>query len=294
MNWSMLCALATAMAAALSWPNLAFAQKSDPLAAIRESLTFWASFDTGADADFAKGDKQIYFASSAARKDPKPGLPAGEIDVAKGQGRLGSDALRFIQKSDKVVFYKAAGNVDYRKQDWSGTASFWLSLDPQSDLGYWYCDPIQITEKAWNDAALWVDFSKDEKPKHFRLGALADLKVWNPTNRDFEKMTAAERPMYAVTQPPFGRGRWTQVVVTFENFNTGQPDGLAKLYLDGKLQGAVSGRNQMYSWDPEKAAIQIGMGYVGLYDDLALFDRALSASEIQALYTHEGRLTVPR
>ena len=182
----------------------------------------------------------------------------------------------------------------YRQQDWSGTASFWLRLDPQVDLGDWYCDPIQITEKAWNDAALWVDFSKDEKPKHFRLGALADLKVWNPTNRDFEKMTAAERPIYVVTQPPFSRGTWTNVVITFEKFNTGKPNGLAKLYLNGKLQGAVSGRNQIYSWDQEKAAIQIGMGYVGLYDDLAFFDRALNEAEIKVLNTLQGPLAVPK
>jgi hypothetical protein len=292
MNRNLSCALA--MAVGLYFPGLAFAQERGPVATIREALTFWASFDTGADADFATGDNRIYTASSAARKDPKLGLPEGEIEVATGQGRHSSDALRFIKRSDKVAFYRAAGNIDYRRENWSGTVSFWLSLDPQTDLGDWYCDPIQITEKAWNDGALWVDFSKDEKPKHFRLGALADLKVWNPTNRDFEKMTAAERPMYVVTQPPFDRGKWTHVVITFENFNTGKPDGLAKLFLNGKRQGAVSGRNQTYRWDQEKAAIQIGMGYVGLFDDLAIFHRALNEAEIQALYIYEGRLTVPK
>jgi Concanavalin A-like lectin/glucanases superfamily len=293
------CAAATAIMVVLWFPQLAAAQenakekeKSVRVAAIRKSLTFWASFDAGTNADVAKGDKQIYTASSPERKDPRPGLPAGEIDLAKGEGRRGGDALRFIKKSGKVTFYKAAGNVDYRRQDWSGTASFWLSLDPQTDLGDWYCDPIQITEKTWNDAALWVDFSKDERPKHFRLGALADLKVWNPGNRDFEKMTPAERPMYVVSRPEFARGKWTQVAITFENFNTGKPNGVAKLYLDGKLQGAVSGRNQLYSWNMEKAAIQIGMGYVGLFDDLALFDRALNDDEVQTLFLHEGRLTV--
>jgi hypothetical protein len=293
MNSNTSCVLA-AMVVGFFFPGTGAAQESGSVDAIREALTFSASFDKGADADFAKGDKRIYTASSGQRKDPQPGLPAGEIDVAKGQGRHGGDALRFIQKSGKVAFYKAAKNVDYRPQDWSGTASFWLSLDPKVDLGDWYCDPIQITEKAWNDAALWVDFSKDEKPKHFRLGALADLKVWNPTNRDFDKMTAAERPVVVVTEPPFSRGKWTHVVVTFEKFNTGKPDGLAKLYLNGKLQGAVSGRNQVYSWDPDKAAIQIGMSYVGLYDDLALFNRALNEAEIKVLNALETPLVVPK
>ncbi|WZP00518.1 LamG domain-containing protein [Isosphaeraceae bacterium EP7] len=257
-------------------------------------MTFWASFDNGADADLAGGDKRIYTASSAQRKDPRPGLTSGETELARGLGRRGGDALRFIKKTDKDVFYKVAGNVDYRSKDWNGTASFWLSLDPQTDLGDWYCDPIQITEKAWNDAAIWVDFTKDERPKHFRLGVLANLDVWNPTNRDFEKMTPAERPICVVTQPPFARGKWTHVAITFENFNTGKPDGVAKLYLDGKLQGSISGKNQIYRWDPEKAAIQIGMGYVGLYDDLAIFNRALTEAEIQSISTIESRLGVPK
>lgn len=262
----------------------------DPLASARSSLTFAASFDGQADADFALGDRRIYHASSTERKDPKPGLPAGEIEVARGQGRHGGDALRFVKRSNGVVFFKAADNVAYRERDWSGTASFWLSLDPQADLGDWYCDPLQITEKAWNDGAIWVDFDKDKTPKEFRLGAFADLKVWNPNNRDFEKLPLAERPTVAVARPPFRRGAWTHVAITFERFNSGKADGVARLYLDGRPQGAVSGWNQRFTWDPAKAAIQVGISYVGLYDDLAIFNRALGEAEIQAVHAHQGRL----
>lgn len=261
----------------------ASADDGEAVAAIRKSLTLSANFNAGADAEFAKGDKRIYTASSSARKDSKAGLPAGEVEVAKGEGRRGGDALRFIRKSGKVVFFSAANNIDYRKEDWSGTVSFWLKLDANKDLGDWYCDPIQITEKTWNDGALWVDFSKDDKPKQFRLGAFADLKVWNPDNKDFEKMSPAERPMHAVTKPPFSRDAWTHVVITFANFNTGKPNGSAKLYLDGKLQGAVAGRNQRFTWDVEKAAIQLGMSYVGLFDDLTVFNRSLTDAEVQVL-----------
>ena len=277
---------------AVCLPGLASADEKDDLAAIRKNLTFSASFDAGPDAEFAKGDKRIHTATSAARKEFKAGLPTGEVEVAKGEGRRG-DALRFIKKSDKVVFFKAADNLAYRKEKWSGTISFWLKLDPNKDLGNWYCDPIQITEKTWNDGAIWVDFSKDDKPKQFRLGTFADLKVWNPGNKDFEKMTPAERPMHTVARPPFNRETWTHVVVTFEDFNTGKPNGSAKLYLDGRLQGAVAGRSQVFTWDVEKAAIQIGMSYVGLFDDLALFDRALSEAEVQALHAHAGSLAAP-
>lgn len=270
---------------ALPWLSFSTAQDRESLAAIRQSLTLSATFDSGADADFSKGDKRIHIATSAARKDGKPGLLAGEFELAKGKGRLGGDALSFVKKSDKVIYYKAADNIDYRKTDWSGTVSFWLNLDPQKDLGDWYCDPIQITEKAWDNGALWVDFSKDEKPKHFRLGAFADLKVWNPDNRNFEKMSPAERPMHTVTKPPFATGKWTHVAIAFEHFNTGKPDGVAKMYVDGKLEGTIAKRNQQFTWDIEKAAIQLGMGYVGLYDDLAIFNRALTDGEIKTLHS---------
>ncbi len=274
----------------LDFAGLAAGQSSNPAASIRSALTFYASFDHGSDADLARGDRRIYTASSAERKDPRPGLPPGEIEVAQGQGRRGGGALRFLKRTGKDVFYKVEGNLNYRAQDWSSTVSFWLGLDPQTDLGDWYCDPIQITEKSWDDAAIWVDFSKDERPKLFRLGVLADRNVWNPAKRDFEKMAATERPVHVVTNPPFARGRWTHVTITCENFNTGKSNGTARLYLNGKLEGSVSGRNQMYHWNAKRAAVQLGMGYVGLYDDLALFDRALSESEVQALFRLEGCL----
>ena len=78
-------------------------------------------------------------------------------------------------------------------------------------------------------------------------------------------------------------GKWTHVAITFDRFNTGQPDGEARLYLDGRPQGTVSGRNQVYTWDPDQAVIFLGLGYAGLMDDLMVFDRPLSAEEVEQL-----------
>ena len=116
------------------------------------------------------------------RDTARPGLPEG-VEIARGKGRHG-DALWFRKKSSSAVFFRAAENMPYRKSDWSGTISFWLSLDPDKDLEPGYTDPLQITERAWNDAAIWVDFS-DKDPRHLRLGAFADLKVWNPSEQGF-------------------------------------------------------------------------------------------------------------
>lgn len=252
---------------------------------LRQALTFHASFDHGADADFGAGDHRIFSAPSL--KHPRigaPGLPTnGVISIAKGEGKVG-DALRFHGKAADVVFFQVDRNLAYAKSNWSGTVSFWLRLDPNTDLEPGYCDPLQITSREWNDAALWVDFSKDERPRHFRLGAFADRAVWDPKLGDLDKLPEAERPMVTVTRPPFARQRWTHVAFTFANFNTGKKNGLASLYLDGQLQGTVSAREQTLSWEPAKTFALLGIGYTGLFDELAFFNRALTTAEVEQLF----------
>jgi len=266
---------------------------ADDLQAVTDSLTraltFHASFDRGADADFGHGDRRIFSAPSL--KHPRigiPGLPTnGVVSISKGEGRFG-DALRFHRKAPEIVFFQAEKNLAYAKSNWNGTVSFWLRLDPDADLEPGYCDPLQITPREWNDAALWVDFSKDERPRHFRLGTFPDRAVWDPNLRDYDKVPESERPMVTVTRPPFTRQRWTHVVFTFASFNTGKRDGVATLYLDGKSQGTVSAREQTFSWDPAKTIAMLGIAYTGLFDDLAFFDRAITAAEAEQLYLLPG------
>ena len=257
---------------------------------LREALSLYASFDRGIEADLARGDRALYTATSMKRDDARPGLPA-EVSIARGKGRHG-DALHFMKKNTAVVFYRATKNVAYSLKDWSGTVSFWLSLDPEKDLEPGYTDPLQITERAWNDAALWVDFS-DKNPRHFRLGAFADLKIWNPENKDFDKMTPEERPMFDAGIPPFAAGKWSHVAITFEHFNTGRDDGVATLYLDGERRGSIRGRTQSFTWDPEKTAVMLGLSFTGLFDELAIFDRALGDDEIREVFRAGGRLVPP-
>jgi hypothetical protein len=223
-----------------------------------------------------------------------PGLPArGVVSIAKGEGKVG-DALWFHRKAPEIVFFHVEKNLSYAKSNWSGTVSFWLRLDPDTDLEPGYCDPLQITPREWNDAALWVDFSKDERPRYFRLGAFADRAVWDPNLRDLDKMPEAERPMVTVTKPPFTRHRWTHVVFTFANFNTRKKDGVATLYLDGKPQGTVSAREQTLSWEPAQAIAMLGLNYTGLFDELAFFNRPLTAAEVENIFALPSGMTALR
>jgi len=254
-------------------------------AALRRSLIFHASFDHGVDADLAAGPRGLSNAPSLQQRDAAvAGLPAGgEVRLAPGAGRFG-DALRFTRRESPLVFFSADRNAGYRGASWSGTVSFWLQVDPAAELAPGYCDPIQITPRAWNDAAFFVEFEKRTNDIPFRLGAYADFAVWNPDNRKWDDIPAAEKPLVTAPNTPFGAGRWTHVVFTFDRFNTGRDDGVARLYLNGVPAGVIGPRRQTYTWDEARSLIMLGVGYLGLWDELAIFDRALTPSEIAAVH----------
>ena len=278
--------LAVLLWTALDMTEPARAQNQEaPLGPLRQSLTFHASFDHGTDADFALGDGKIRWAPTM--KHPRigsTGLPeSGVVTHAKGEGRFGS-ALRFHKKAPEIVFYRGEKNIAYQPKDWSGSVSLWLKVDPQKELAPSFCDPIQITPREWNDAAFFVEFEKRTNSIPFRLGAYADFKVWNPENREWGKIPLQDKPLLAVEKPPFSGDRWTHVLFTFARFNSGRKDGVARLYLNGELQGAIGERLQTFTWDPSQALIMLGLSYVGLYDEVALFNRALSDQEIKTLF----------
>lgn len=252
---------------------------------LSESLTFHASFDRGLDADFALGDPVFRHAPSLAKQgEAKPGLPeSGEVQLVRDAGRFGH-ALRFTKKKSPMPFFRALKNVPYRTNDWSGTVSFWLSTDPATELEMGFNDPIQVTPRAWNDAGFFVEFEKRTNDIPFRLGVYPDFKIWNPTNKKWENVTAEEKPLRAAPTTPFARGKWTHVVFTWENFNTGRDDGVAQLYLDGKPAATVGPRRQTFTWDEEKCLIALGLSYIGLWDELAVFNRALSPAEVAGLH----------
>jgi hypothetical protein len=247
---------------------------------IEEALRFHASFDGDGDAKVSQGDGKLYTTDSLARKVWTSGIVRQDVVIAKDQGIRG-DCIRFGKKSQQVICYKGEA-MPYASKDWSGTMSFWMRLDADKDLEPGYCDPIQITEKAWNDASLFVDFDKDV-PRDFRLGVFSDLKYWNPQNIDWEKWPIEKRPMVTVKKPGFTRQAWKHVAFTFDGINGGdKKPAVATLYLDGKSVGAYQ-QPMQFSWDISKTAIMIGIEYIGDLDELMIFDRVLSSAEIEGL-----------
>jgi hypothetical protein len=259
--------------------------RSVDLSTLSKSLTFHASFDKGADADFALGDRLIYSGKTVAGQQKpvssEPGLGSPALAVVPGQGKFGA-ALEFTRENSHVVFYKAEKNVAYSTENFSGTVSFWLRLDPQK-IPQTYTDPIQLTDKDYSNSAIWVDFTKNDTPSDFRLGIFGDQKVWDKKNQKGESEAFFWR-LLKIVKPPFSPDKWTHVVVSWQGLNTDKI-GRGKLYFDGKLQGETGGIREPFVWDISEATIRLGTGpYVGMFDEIAIFNRSLTDEEVHTLY----------
>ena len=89
--------------------------------------------------------------------------------------------------------------------------------------------------------------------------------------------------MVALKRAPFARTRWTHVVFTFDRLNAGKA-GVGHLYLDGQPQGRIANWDLTLGWQAENVQLVLSAAYVGGIDDLAVFDRALSANEVAQVY----------
>ncbi len=252
---------------------------------LKNALTFFLSFDNGFDADVAKGDKSMYTATSRRALDSaRQGMHNADHQILKGQGQFG-DAFRFGSRTDTVVFFKAKDNIVYDSQSWSGSISFWLSVDPATDLEPGFTDPIQITDSRWNDAGIWVDFTR-ENPRDFRLGVIGDMASWSKDTVDTPWTELQEQRMVTVKNPPFTKTSWTHIGITFQSLGTDQ--SVSTLFLNGEKIGTISGINEPFTWEYDKANIYLGLSFIGAMDEVAIFNRPLSDAEVKTIYQLEG------
>jgi len=257
-----------------------------------DALTFHAPFDSTLQASIAMGDPALYQSKSwDQREDSEPATQTdGTISIIPDDGQYGG-SLDFPRYAESLYYFRALDNFFYAEEGWNATISFWLKLDPDQDLteGQW-CDPIQITPRAWDDGSVFVDFTRDS-PRKFRFAAFADRKVWNPDEQPWEEMAPGVMPMITVTDHSFSSDSWTHVVLVLKEFNTDSETAVFYGYLNGELAGILEGRDQILTWKPSDVYIQIGLQFKGQIDDLALFNRDLSSAEVKELYTLPGGIT---
>ena len=247
---------------------------------LARALTLHASFDTGLDADFARGDKACYLQLG---KDLVPAVPTDEVKLVADGGRFGG-GLHFTKKNNFRPVFKDAGTLGYNDQNWNTSVSVWLRLNPDQDLEPGYCDPVQIVGDDLKKGFIFLEWSKDETPRFFRYAIRPLFHIWNPENVQWADIPFNKRPMVQVEQAPFSRESWTHAVFSVENLNNKRKPQVGRLHLNGKLKGTIENWDLTFDWDPQRVLLVLGAAYVGHLDDLAVFDRALTDNEVKQLY----------
>ena len=267
----------TAVLAALLMPCIAAAQNSGGL---KQALTFHASFDKGLDADFSRGDKACLVRTS---KGVAPAALNDELKLVPEAGRFGS-GLHFTKKGNTRPQFKGAGVLGYNATNWNAAVSVWLRLDPDKDLEPGYCDPVQIIGDDTKKGFIFLEWSRDETPRHFRFAIRPLVQIWNPNNLDWAKMTAAQRPAVNLPRAPFSREAWTHAVFSLANLNDKTKKPIGRLHLNGKPVGSIENWDLTLGWNPDAVQLVLGASYVGHLDDLAVFNRALTDAEVKQLF----------
>ncbi|MEQ1850337.1 MAG: LamG-like jellyroll fold domain-containing protein [Chthoniobacteraceae bacterium] len=247
---------------------------------LASALTFHASFDRGLDADFSRGDKACFLRSG---KGLAPAALNEELKLVPEAGRFGS-GLHFTKKGTTQPHFKGAGVLGYNDKNWSASVSVWLRLDPDKDLEPGYCDPVQIVGDDSKKGFIFLEWSKDETPRHFRFAIRPLFHLWNPDNIDWAKMAPEKRPAVNLPRAPFSREAWTHVVFSFENLNDKTKKPVGRLHMNGGLKGTIENHDLTLGWNPDAVQLVLGASYVGQMDDLAVFNRALTDAEIQELF----------
>lgn len=257
------------------------AAAADNLKPLRDALTFHAPFDDSMDAAFSRGDSKVISAGSSPKGQPVVEMK-DVIKLAPGAGKFGG-ALHVRKKNPFRPTFKGPGVLDYKSANWSGSVSIWLRLTPDEDLEPGYCDPVQIVGGDNKKGFMFLEWSKDEKPREFRYAIRPLDEIWNPQKKDWAKMTDAERPAVNLKTAPFSRAKWTHALFTYDRLNAGKA-GVGKLYLDGKLQGTIKDWDLTLGWEAEKVQLVLAAAYVGHMDDLAVFNRALTDAEARQVF----------
>jgi hypothetical protein len=280
--------LASLLLFATTIPTFA-ADEPDPNA-IRKAVTFYASFDDEVKGDVGGGQLTFDTRSNHPTEKGKFTVEKGFSDkafrIAKGKGIAGGALEAFdVLPNNGRIFVPVKGNLAYKPTGWSGSVSIWCKTDPDTMLKTRFCDPVQITQKGSGNGGLWFDFN-DAKPRDLRHGAFTMI----PEGKKGIGEDDPNAPMVRVPKIGWKKDDWHHVVLTFENLDTGKDNAVTSLYIDGKLIGQVKGRAIAMGWDVEKAGIYTAINYIGLIDEMACFNRALTAAEVAALHKKPGML----
>jgi formylglycine-generating enzyme required for sulfatase activity len=269
--------------------GLALGQKVNE-AELHSAVTFYASFDDAVEADVGGqrqlGGTRFNHPTEKGKFEFTRDFDGKIFRIARDKGVQGGclEATEPLPRNGRI-FFPARGNIAFQKGGWSGSLSCWINTDPNLLLKTPFCDPIQITQKGAGNGGIWFDFN-DAKPRDLRMGMFPAI----PEGGKGIPESDPNAPLVRVPKVGFQQGQWHHIVLTWRNFDTGKNDAHAVLYLDGKRIGEIKDRAIAMDWDLDQAGIYTAVNYVGLLDELALFNRALTAEEVAHLHQNPRAL----
>lgn len=273
----------------IAMPNAASSAEPTP-ASLRAACTFYASFDRQAVGDFGAGDLSLWTRTdhpTEAGQFVREHKFDDQVFRIAQQGGVSGGCLdcRDVLPRRGRIYFPLAGKLAFKRGGWAGACSLWVNTNPNTLLKTPFCDPVQITERGANDGGVWCDFP-DSKPRDFRLGVFPAV----PPGEKPIAESDAQAPLVKVAKIDFEVGKWRHIVLNWRNFDTGQPNGYAALYIDGKLQGALENRTLSMGWNMEQAGLYTAVNFIGQLDELSLFRRELTAGEVGLLYAQPAVL----
>lgn len=257
------------------------------------AVTFYASFDEAVRGDFGGGELALSTRTNHRTEKGafvvEKGYPEKAYRIAAGRGHAGGalEAVDIPAEGGRI-FFPARGNIAHKPGGWSAALSMWINHDPEQ-LRLKFCDPVQITSKSAGNGGLWFDYNDAKPNRNLRMGVFPAVTESRPMIKESRE---AFSPMVWVDAPGFRAGEWHHIVMNWWNLDTGRNDGRAQLYIDGKLMGEIKDKDYPLTmdWTLEKAGIYIAIGYTGLIDEFALFNRPLTSEDIAQLRSHPGTL----
>jgi hypothetical protein len=261
----------------------------EPANDLKKALTFYASFDEQVRADLAGGEKELYTRSPHPTEKGQflfqKGFDEKIFRIAKGQGISGGalEVIDVLPKNGRVYF-PALKNIAFDSKGWGGAISIWCKTDPNKLLKTKFCDPIQITQKGANNGGIWFDFN-EATPRDMRHGAFTAV----PEGKKGVAEKDPNPPLVKVPKVDWKADEWHHVVISWSDFDTDKK-AKSQFYVDGKLIGEINDRPIAMKWELEKTGIYIGIDYIGLLDEFAIFNRALTEAEVKALFSKPNLL----
>jgi len=140
------------------------------------------------------------------------------LKLAAGAGRFGG-ALHFPKKGTMRPSFVDGGVLGYNAKVGAPASPFGCASIRIKTWNRATGDPVQIIGDDNKKGYIFLEWSKDEKPRYFRYAIRPLFPIWNPKNLAWADIPADKEPMVEVARAPFAREKWTHVVFTLENIN---------------------------------------------------------------------------